>query len=96
MIASNPNNHFLEFECISHVSSRHDAAGDKPMTVEHLLSAKSLAERIGVTEGCLAKWRGTGEGIRFVRVGRRIMYAPADIAEWLDARRVNSTSAEAA
>jgi hypothetical protein len=66
------------------------------MTIEQLLTAKSLSERIGVTEGCLAKWRLTGEGPRFIRVQRRIMYDPADIAEWLDARRVNSTSQELA
>ncbi len=66
------------------------------MTIEQLLNAKTLAERIGVTEGCLAKWRLTGEGIRFVRVGRRIMYDPRDVTEWLDARRVQSTSQEVA
>lgn len=66
------------------------------MTIEHLLTAKALAERIGVTEGCLAKWRLTSEGIRFVRVGRRIMYDPRDVTKWLDARRVNSTSQVAA
>lgn len=66
------------------------------MALEHLLTTKALAERIGVTEQCLAKWRGTGEGPRFIRVQRRIMYDPRDVAEWLDARRVSSTSQEAA
>lgn len=66
------------------------------MMIEHLLRAKSLAERIGVTEQCLAKWRLEGRGPRFIRVQRRIMYDPTDVAAWLDARRVNSTSAEAA
>jgi hypothetical protein len=61
------------------------------MTIEHLLTAKTLAERIGVTEGCLAKWRLTGEGPHFIRVQRRIAYDPRDVTEWLDARRVNST-----
>ena len=66
------------------------------MTIQHFLTAKSLAERIGVTEGCLAKWRLNGTGIRFIRVGRRIMSDPQDVAEWLNARRVSSTSQEAA
>ena len=67
------------------------------MTIEHLLIAKLLAERIGVTEGCLAKWRLDGiSGPRFIRVQRRIMYDPRDVAEWLDARRVSSTSQGAA
>lgn len=66
------------------------------MTIEQLLTAKSLAERIGVTEGCLAKWRLTGEGPRYINVGRRIAYDPRDVQTWLDARRVSSTSQEAA
>jgi predicted DNA-binding transcriptional regulator AlpA len=66
------------------------------MTIEHLLTAKSLSERIGVTEGCLAKWRLTGEGPRYINVGRRIAYDPKDVQSWLDARRVSSTSQEAA
>lgn len=67
------------------------------MTIENLLSAKSLAERIGVTEGCLAKWRLDGKsGLKFIKVQRRIMYDPRDVAEWLNARRVSSTSEGAA
>jgi hypothetical protein len=66
------------------------------MTIEHLLTAKSLSERIGETEGCLAKWRLTGEGPRYINVGRRIAYDPRDVQTWLDARRVSSTSQETA
>jgi len=67
------------------------------MTIEHLLSAKALAERLDVTQGCLAKWRVAGsEGPRFIRIGRRIAYDPRDVQEWLDARRVGSTSQVAA
>jgi hypothetical protein len=62
------------------------------MTIEQLLTAKTLAERIGVTEGCLAKWRFTGEGPLFIRVQRRIAYDPRDVSAWLDARRMGSTS----
>ncbi len=64
------------------------------MTIEHLLAARALSERIGVTEGCLAKWRLTGQGPRYIRVQRRIMYHPHDVSAWLDARRVSSTSQE--
>jgi hypothetical protein len=66
------------------------------MTTENLLSAKALSERIGVTEGALAKWRCTGEGPAFIRVQRRIAYDPRDVQNWLDARRVQSTSQELA
>lgn len=67
------------------------------MTIEQLLTAKSLAARIGVTEGCLAKCRLDGiSGPKFIRVQRRVMYDPRDVAELLDARRVSSTSQETA
>jgi hypothetical protein len=66
------------------------------MTIQHLLRANALAERIGVTEQCLAKWRLTGDGPRFIRVQRRIAYDPVDVRQWLDARRFKSTSAGAA
>ncbi len=56
-----------------------------------LSPAKSVAEWLCVTEGTLAKWRLTGAGPCFIRVNRRIAYDPADIAAWLDARRVTST-----
>lgn len=62
-----------------------------------LLSAKELAARLRVTDGTLAKWRlRDGAGPRFIRVNRRIAYDPSDVQEWLDARRVASTSQEAA
>ena len=64
--------------------------------MNQLLKAKTLAERIGVTEGCLAKWRVSGEGPRFIRVQRSIAYDPRDVQEWLDARRVSSTSEQLA
>ncbi len=67
------------------------------MTIEALLTAKELALHIGVTEGCLAKWRLQGDtGLRQIKVMRRVMYDPRDVAEWLDARRVQSTSQEVA
>lgn len=67
------------------------------MTIDNLLTAKALAERLGVTEGCLARWRVTGgEGPAFVRIGRRIGYRPEAVNAWLASRTVNSTSQELA
>jgi hypothetical protein len=62
------------------------------MNFQGLLKASVLSEQLCVTEGTLAKWRLDGRGPCFVRVGRRIAYDPADVAAWLDARRVTSTS----
>lgn len=56
-----------------------------------LLDPAELSRRIGVGTGCLAKWRMTGDGPAYIRVGRRIHYDPRDVQAWLEARRVNST-----
>jgi hypothetical protein len=57
-----------------------------------LLSEKDVASKLLVTPNTLSKWRIDGRGPRFIRVNRRIAYDPADVAAWLDARRVTSTS----
>jgi hypothetical protein len=61
-----------------------------------LLSAKHASSILCVTIGTLAKWRVYGNGPKFIRVNRRIAYHPKDIADWLNARRVCSTSEGAA
>ena len=60
--------------------------------LEKLLDAKTTADHIGVTAGCLAKWRLTGAGPCFIKVQRRVMYDPSDIRQWLAERRATSTS----
>lgn len=62
------------------------------MHSQGLIKARALSEQLCVTEGTLAKWRLYGGGPDFIRVGRRIAYDPNDVAAWLDARRVSSTS----
>ena len=62
------------------------------MELPELISPPNLAQKIGVGVNCLAKWRLTGEGPPFIRVGRRVHYHPEDVANWLQSRRVRSTS----
>lgn len=62
------------------------------MTIEQQLSSKVLAERLGVTEGYLAKLRLYGGSPRFAKIGRRVVYDPRDVQAWLDERKVVSTS----
>ncbi len=60
--------------------------------MENLLSEAEAAPRIGVKPKTLANWRTLGEGPKFIRAGRRIVYDPADIEAWKETRRVGSTS----
>ena len=62
------------------------------MTIEQHLSPKVLADRLDVTEGYLAKLRLYGDGPRFTKIGRKVVYSPTDVQSWLDARKANSTS----
>jgi hypothetical protein len=60
-------------------------------TVTLLDPARAAAE-LGVKTGTLSKWRVTGDGPPFHRVGARIRYSRADLDQWLTERRLRSTS----
>lgn len=57
-----------------------------------LISDAEVEKYIGVAKQTRANWRVSGCGPRFVRISNRIFYHPDDIAAWVDARRVGSTS----
>lgn len=58
-----------------------------------LLDPKAAAAFLGgLSEWTLAEWRCKGNGPRFVKVGNRVRYTPAALAEWIESRTVASTS----
>lgn len=63
-----------------------------------LLPSPEAAVLLGIQPQTLRKWRLTGGGPRYVRLGLgptgRVAYRPADIDAWLAARTFASTSAE--
>jgi predicted DNA-binding transcriptional regulator AlpA len=63
---------------------------------DKLMNEEGLAEWLGISQSAIAKMRVRGDGPRFLKLGRRVAYDPADVQAWLDARRVNSTSELAA
>ena len=46
----------------------------------------------GLSTSTLAKWRVSGFGPRYLRVGARIVYERADLDDWLNSRRRRHTS----
>jgi hypothetical protein len=56
------------------------------------LRASELAKYLGISKATLAKQRCTGEGIRFTRLGRCVMYAVDDVEAYLSDRMRHSTS----
>lgn len=59
---------------------------------EALLSPKIAAQFLIMTENRLAKYRLTGDGPTFIKLGRRIYYRVSDIEAWIEKNRYSSTS----
>ena len=59
---------------------------------EELLTQKRLAERLDQSERTLERWRVEGTGPAFVKAGRKVLYYPQDVEDWLLATRRLSTS----
>lgn len=56
------------------------------------IDTAEAARLIGLSPGTLAKWRLSGYGPIFAKLGRRVIYRKADIDEWLADKRHSSTS----
>lgn len=52
-----------------------------------LLSMQELSDWLQVPIKTLYDWRHKGEGPPTIRVGRHLRFDPADIADWLNARK---------
>lgn len=66
--------------------------GRRPTGPLETMLPADVAERLGVSQGCLAKWRMHGKGPPYVRVShRRIVYPVASFNAFLDARLREST-----
>ena len=60
-------------------------------TIRQLLSPEEVASLLGVTRATLAVWRSTARyPLPFVRVGRRVMYRPEDVEQFIQSRTVQS------
>jgi hypothetical protein len=59
---------------------------------DHLLTPEETARRLAVSISSLNKWRVAGTGPRFVRVGTRVRYHPADLAAYVTENTRRSTS----
>ena len=58
----------------------------------YLTQAES-ADFLRLSERTLERWRVEGNGPRFRRFGRRVVYAKSDLENWADGRCYQSTSA---
>jgi predicted DNA-binding transcriptional regulator AlpA len=56
------------------------------------LDARRAAAFLGVSISTLAKWRVSGKGPRFVKLGSKVAYRTSDLEDWLEAQTRMSTS----
>lgn len=61
-------------------------------TIESLLNEQQVAEILGLACATLRKWRCTGEGPKFRKIGRAIRYRVEDIQAFIDSRGFENTS----
>lgn len=55
------------------------------MTIRHLNQIE-LAARLNISPRTLERWRWTGEGPRFMKVGGRVVYRLEDVEGYEDSR----------
>ena len=60
--------------------------------VHIVLSAEQVAKQLGLSISTLAKMRLSGDGPAYSKLGRRVVYRPADIDAWVTANQFRSTS----
>jgi excisionase family DNA binding protein len=59
--------------------------------VDRLLSVEQLADVLQIPAKTVYEWRCRGEGPAGIRVGRYLRFDPADVADWIDARKSRAT-----
>ena len=64
----------------------------KAGTIEPLLPPREAAKILNVSTSWLAKSRLSGEGPRFVKIGRAVRYLESSLREYIKGRTRSSTS----
>jgi hypothetical protein len=65
---------------------------DKKSNPQELLRTSGAAVITGLSVSTLNKLRCSGGGPAFLKLGRAVRYKLVDLKDWLDSRRVRSTS----
>lgn len=58
-----------------------------------LLSEQAVSKSLGLTRKALQNMRWRGGGPRYVKLGRRVLYDPADLEAWIQQNKRSDTSA---
>ena len=66
------------------------------LTLERCLTTKEAAAALGLAPSTLSKWRVSGRGPKWTKLGRVCRYLASDLADFVEERRRQSTSQAAA
>ena len=56
------------------------------------LSVDETSKLLKISISTLARFRQSGDGPTYIKLGRRVLYAESDVSQWLAARRFRSTA----
>ena len=59
------------------------------------LTPKETAERLRLSQGTLSNWRVQGEGPRFIKLGRKVLYPLVEV-EAYEKRQLRANTTQAA
>ena len=62
-------------------------------SINHLVDERDAAKVLSCSVALLRKWRLLGKGPRYHKIGRLVRYAEADLADYLNANRVEPVAA---
>jgi predicted DNA-binding transcriptional regulator AlpA len=71
--------------------AEHSAKPTAPL-LPRVVTAKTAARYVGLSESTLAKLRLNGNGPVYCKLGRRVVYRPVDLEQWLQSRTTRDTS----
>lgn len=60
-----------------------------------MLRTEDAANYVGLSASTLCKLRLAGDGPNYIKIGKSVVYDPADLAAWLSTKRRRSTSVAA-
>ncbi|MDN2579067.1 helix-turn-helix domain-containing protein [Aquibium sp. ELW1220] len=60
--------------------------------MDQLICAEDAANLLNISSSTLAKMRLSGSSPRYVKLGRRVAYRPADLEAWIETQSFNSTA----
>jgi excisionase family DNA binding protein len=74
------------------MNSRATPERDQTPHTARAFTEREVAELLGLSVATLRAWRHRGKGPRFLRLGRSVRYLPSDVADFVRASAVDTTS----